>query len=119
MVAGIRTPFPIAELERINPEIYAEFLRLGKMLEGHYRDMQDLELTVERGKLWMLQTRSGKRTARAAVKIAVDQVSEGLITKEEAVLRVTPDQVDALVHPVFDEKAKKAAQGRGDLLTQV
>ncbi len=117
VVAGIRTPFPIAELERINPEIYAEFLRLGRMLEGHYRDMQDLELTVERGKLWMLQTRSGKRTARAAVKIAVDQVSEGLITKEEAVMRVTPDQVDALVHPVFDEKAKKAAQGRGDLLT--
>ena len=78
VVAGIRTPMPIAELQRVNPVIYDQFLRVGQLLEGHYRDMQDLELTVERGKLWMLQTRSGKRTARAAVKIAVDQVNEGL-----------------------------------------
>jgi pyruvate,orthophosphate dikinase len=117
VVAGIRTPMPIAELQRVNPVIYDEFLRVGQLLEGHYRDMQDLELTVERGKLWMLQTRSGKRTARAAVKIAVDQVSEGLITREEALMRVTPEQVDALVHPVFDTDAKRAAQDRGDLLT--
>ncbi len=99
VVAGIRTPMPIAELQRVNPVIYDEFLRVGQLLEGHYRDMQDLELTVERGKLWMLQTRSGKRTARAAVKIAVDQVNEGLISREEALMRVTPEQVDALVHP--------------------
>jgi pyruvate,orthophosphate dikinase len=118
VVAGIRTPMKIAELERINPEIYQQFLGVARMLEKHYRDMQDLELTVERGKLWMLQTRSGKRTARAAIKIAVDQVNEGLITQEEAIERVTTDQLDAMLHPMFDPAAKAAAQARGDLVTK-
>ncbi len=117
VVAGIRTPVKIAELAKTNPAIYEQFLGLAHMLEKHYRDMQDLEFTVERGRLWMLQTRSGKRTARAAIKIAVDQVSEGLITKEEAVARVTTEQLDAMLHPTFDPKAKQAAADRGDMLT--
>ena len=82
-------------------------------LEKHYKEMQDVEFTIERGKLWMLQTRNGKRTAKAAVKIAVDMANEGLITKEEAVLRVTPENVDTLLHPQFDDKAKKEAENTG------
>jgi pyruvate,orthophosphate dikinase len=118
VVAGTRTPLKIAELARVNLAIYNQFVDVARMLERHYRDMQDMEFTVEKGKLWMLQTRSGKRTARAAIKIAVDMVSEGLISKEEAVMRVTTEQVDALLHPSFDDKAKQAAASRGDLITK-
>ncbi len=116
VVAGIRTPMPISELERTNPEIYQQFEELAEMLERHYRDMQDLELTVEQGKLWMLQTRTGKRTAQAAIKIAVDLCNEGIIEKAVAVDRVTPDQVDALLHPMFDPDAVQEARDRGDLI---
>ncbi len=116
VVAGTRTPLRIAELERVNAVIYRQFLEVAEMLERHYREMQDMEFTVERGKLWMLQTRTGKRTARAAIKIAVDMVREGLITKEEAVQRVEPGQVDAMLHPSFDQRAKDEAIGRGDLI---
>ena len=116
VVAGTRTPLRIAELERVNPVIYRQFVEVAEMLERHYRDMQDMEFTVERGKLWMLQTRTGKRTARAAIKIAVDMAREGLISKEEAVQRVEPSQVDATLHPSFDQKAKDEAIGRGDLI---
>ena len=118
VVAGIRTPLKIADLEQRDPEIYGQFTKVAAMLEHHYRDMQDLELTVEKGRLWMLQTRTGKRTARAAIKIAVDQVGEGLISKEDAVLRVTTDQVDAMLHPMFDPEAKQAATENGDLITK-
>jgi len=117
VVAGTRTPVKIAELERVNKAIYDQFVQVAEMLERHYRDMQDMEFTVERGKLWMLQCRNGKRTARAAIVIAVDMVKEGLISKEEALMRVGTDQVDALLHPSFDEKAKQAATARGDLIT--
>jgi len=116
VVAGIRTPVKISELEKANPEIYRQFLEVATGLENHYRDMQDLEFTFERGKLWMLQTRTGKRTARAAIKIAVDLVDEGLITKEEAVLRITPEQVDAMLHPSFDPEAKQEATQRGAMI---
>ena len=92
------------------PEIYDQFISIAQKLENHYRDMQDMEFTIERGKLYMLQTRSGKRTAAAALKIAVDMVNEGLITKEEAVLRVDPRQLDTLLHPTFEPKALKAAK---------
>jgi len=118
VVAGIRTPMPIAELERTNPAIYEQFVRLGKQLERHYREMQDLELTVEQGRLWMLQTRTGKRTALASVKIAVDLANEGLITRNEALDRVTTEQVDALLHPMFDPQAKAQAKARGDQVAQ-
>jgi len=118
VVAGTRTPLKIAELARVNLAIYNQFVDVAQMLERHYRDMQDMEFTVEKGKLWMLQTRSGKRTARAAVKIAVDMANEGLISREEAMMRVTAEQVDALLHPSFDEKAKQAAAARGDLITK-
>ncbi len=110
VVAGIRTPKPIAEMEESFPEVYKDFARIADVLEKHYRDMQDMEFTVERNKLYMLQTRSGKRTAAAAVKIAVDMVSEGLIDKETAVMRVDPGQIDQLLHPNFDAEAEKAAK---------
>ena len=116
VVAGIRTPKKIAELEKAHPEIYKQFVQVAEMLERHYRDMQDLEFTIERGKLWMLQTRSGKRTAAAAVKIAADMVREGLISKEEAVQRVEPAQVYQLLLPRFDEDDKKRAADEGRLL---
>ncbi len=118
VVAGIRTPMKIAELQRVNPAIYEQFVRLAEMLERHYRDMQDIEFTVERGRLWLLQTRNGKRTARAAVKIAVDMVNEGLITKAEAVARVEPEQVDALLHPMFDPAAKEKAMREGTFIAK-
>ncbi len=118
VVAGIRTPMKIAQLKEVMPDIYEQFAQVARQLEAHYREMQDLEFTVERGKLWMLQTRTGKRTAAAAVKIAVDMVHEGLITKEEAVMRVTPEEVDQLLHPSFDPRAKRAAAERGDLLAR-
>lgn len=119
VVAGIRTPEPIAQLERENPQVFAQFVDVGAKLEKHYREMQDVEFTIEKGKLWMLQTRDGKRTARAAVRIAVEMVDEGVINKQEAVLRITPTHVLQLLHPQFDidEKlnAEKAARmiGKG------
>ncbi len=119
VVAGIRTPQNITEIARIEaesdkpslemamPDAYAEFIRICGLLEKHYRDVQDVEFTIERGKLWMLQTRSGKRTAKAALKIAVDMVSEGLITREEAVGRIEPASLDQLLHPTIDHKAER------------
>ena len=118
VVAGIRTPHPIAEMERELPGVYRQFQDVAKMLERHYRDMQDLEFTVERGKLWMLQTRAGKRTAQAAVKAAVDMVAEKLITKEEALLRVEPEQIYQLLLPRFDPDDKAAAEREGKLLAK-
>ncbi len=116
VVAGIRTPHPIADMAKDLPEIYRQFQEIASLLECHYRDVQDMEFTVERGKLWMLQTRGGKRTAQAAVKIAVDMVNEGLITKKEAVMRITPAQVDQFLHPRFDPAAKSKAEAEGNLL---
>ncbi|MGI6141347.1 MAG: pyruvate, phosphate dikinase [Caldicoprobacterales bacterium] len=110
VVAGIRTPNPISQLQETNPEVYHQFVDIAKKLENHYRDMQDMEFTIEKGKLYMLQTRNGKRTAAAAVKIAVDLVSEGLLTKEEAILKVEPRQLDSLLHPTFQPDALKAAK---------
>ena len=109
VVAGVRTPKPIAKLQEDMPEVYDQFVNIAKTLEDHYRDMQDMEYTIEHGKLYMLQTRNGKRTAAAALKIAVDLVAEGMITKEEALLQVDPKQLDALLHPTFEPKALKAA----------
>jgi pyruvate,orthophosphate dikinase len=113
VVAGIRNADPIANMQKTMPEAYAQFMDITDKLERHYKEMQDVEFTIERGKLWMLQTRNGKRTAKAAVKIAVDMAEEGLISKEEAVLRVSPDNVDALLHPQFEDKAKKEAEKSG------
>ena len=111
VVAGIRTPQPIAEMAQAFPEVYKEFTRVAEVLEKHYHDMQDMEFTVERNKLFMLQTRNGKRTAEAAVKIAVDMEKEGLIDKKTAVTRLEPAQIDQLLHPTFDaEDEKKAAK---------
>jgi pyruvate,orthophosphate dikinase len=109
VVAGIRTPHPIEKLRQIMPEAYDEFAKISERLENHYRDMQDMEFTIEDGRLFMLQTRNGKRTAAAALKIACDLVDEGLITKKEAVLMIDPRQLDALLHPQFEEKALKKA----------
>lgn len=113
VVAGIRTPEPIANLERENPTVYAQFLDIANKLEQHYRELQDVEFTIEAGKLWMLQTRDGKRTARAAVRAAVEMADEGLITRQEAVLRVSPEQVSQLLHPQFDDDAKSRAKKDG------
>ncbi len=110
VVAGIRNTKPIAELERESPEAYAQFVDICDKLENHYKDMQDVEFTIEQGKLWMLQTRTGKRTAKSSIKLAVDMANEGLIARDQAILRVTPEQVDALLHPQFDPAAKKAAK---------
>ncbi|WP_326514653.1 pyruvate, phosphate dikinase [Clostridium intestinale] len=103
VVAGIRTPLPISKLQVQNPEIYKQFEDIVNTLETHYKDMQDMEITIEDGKLYFLQTRNGKRTAQAALKIAVDLVEEGMLTKEEAILKVEPKQLDSLLHPNFDE----------------
>jgi pyruvate,orthophosphate dikinase len=116
VVAGIRTPQKVAVMEQELPEAYGQFMDICGILEKHYRNMQDVEFTIERGKLWMLQTRNGKRTAAAAIKIAVDMANEGLITKKEAVTRVTPDNVNSLLHPQFDPAAKKKAATEGKLL---
>jgi pyruvate phosphate dikinase (EC 2.7.9.1) len=125
VVAGIRTPQSITEtaridsgsdkpsLEKVMPEAFAEFSRICERLESHYRDMQDLEFTIERGKLWMLQARSGKRTTKAAMKIAVDMVSEGLISEEEAVLRIEPASLDQLLHPTIDPRVDRHVIGSG------
>ncbi len=109
VVAGVRTPSTIDQLANDMPEVYNQFVQIATNLENHYRDMQDMEFTIENGKLYMLQTRNGKRTAAAALKIAVDLVDEGMISEEEAVLRVEPKQLDALLHPQFDAKALKSA----------
>ena len=109
VVAGVRTPSPISQLEQDMPEVYKQFAEIADRLEKHYKDMQDMEFTIENGKLYMLQTRNGKRTANAALKIAVDLVHEGMIDEEEAVLRVEPQQLDALLHPQFDADALKKA----------
>jgi len=109
VVAGIRTPQSIDQLKEIMPDIYKQFTEIAEKLERHYRDMQDMEFTIERGKLFMLQTRNGKRTAAAALKIAVDLVAEGMVTKEEAIMKVDPKQLDTLLHPAFEPKALKAA----------
>jgi len=116
VVAGIRTPKPISQLQGEMPAVYKEFLKISDRLERHYHDMQDMEFTIERTKLWMLQTRTGKRTALAAVKIAVDMVNEGLITKEEALLRVDPNQIDQFLHPRFDPVEVEKAKFDGRLL---
>ena len=109
VVAGIRTPLPIKKLEEQNPKIYKEFTDIVNKLENHYKDMQDMEITIEEGKLYFLQTRNGKRTAQAALKIAVDLVEEGMLTKEEAILKVEPKQLDTLLHPAFyNEDLKRA-----------
>jgi pyruvate,orthophosphate dikinase len=125
VVAGIRTPQSITEegrlasgsekpsMEKLMPEAFAEFKAICDRLEAHYRDMQDLEFTVERGKLWMLQTRSGKRTTRAAMKIAVDMVEEGVITEEEAVCRIEPPSLDQLLHPTIDPRVERHVVGSG------
>ena len=107
VVAGVRTPMPIAKLQEVMPEVYDQFVGICNTLENHYRDMQDMEFTIEDRKLYMLQTRNGKRTAKAALKIAVDLVNEGMITKEEALLMIDPKQLDALLHPQFDASALK------------
>ena len=113
VVAGIRTPMPIASLHETMPEVYEQFVEIANKLENHYRDMQDMEFTIENGKLYMLQTRNGKRTAAAALKIAVDLVDEGMITKEEAILRVDPKQLDSLLHPQFAAAALNRAEPIG------
>jgi len=115
VVAGIRTPSKISKLQEDMPQVYEQFVDIATRLENHYRDMQDMEFTIENGKLYMLQTRNGKRTATAALKIACDLVDEGMISREEAVMRVEPKQLDALLHPQFDAAALKAAEivGKG------
>jgi pyruvate,orthophosphate dikinase len=116
VVAGIRTPLPLSALRERMPEVYQQFLEIADRLERHYRDMMDLEFTIERGKLWMLQCRVGKRTGRAAVKIAVDMVHEGLIGRDEAVLRISPSHLDQVLHPHLDERA--LATGEYPLIAQ-
>ena len=116
VVAGIRATKPIALLEKEMPEVFAELQRIARLLERHYREVQDIEFTVERGKLWMLQTRDAKRTARAAVQIALDLAKERLITREEAVLRVTPEHVDFFLHPQFDPESMRVARSERRLL---
>ena len=124
-MAGIRTPQNITEaarkaahsdqpsLESLMPEVFGQFIATTQLLEKHYRDMQDLEFTVERGKLWMLQTRNGKRTAKAALRCAVEMANEGLISREDAVTRIEPGALDQLLHPMLDPKAKPPAIATG------
>lgn len=109
VVAGIRTPQPIAQLKQVMPAVFDEFVKITHLLENHYKDMQDIEFTVENERLYILQTRSGKRTSKASINIAVEMVSENLISKEEAVLRIEPDKLDQLLHPTFEEKSLKEA----------
>jgi len=113
VVAGIRTPKPVKELEKEIPEAYKELVRSAEILEKHYRDAQDIEFTIEKGKFYLLQTRSAKRNARAAVKMAVDMFHEGMINKEEMIMRLEPSHVDQLLHPQVDEKAKKTVIAKG------
>ncbi len=113
VVAGIRNTLPIMQLKQDMPEAFAEFMEIVTKLENHFQDMQDVEFTIEHKKLWMLQTRNGKRTARAAIKMAVDMTNEGLIDKKQALQRVTPEQVDQLLHPQFSPEIKKSARKEG------
>ncbi|HAJ32796.1 MAG TPA: pyruvate, phosphate dikinase [Candidatus Atribacteria bacterium] len=113
VVAGIRTPLPLSNLKNDLPEVYDELIKIVKLLEKHYKDVQDYEFTIEKGKLYLLQTRTGKRTAQAALKIAVDMVDEGIINKEEAVLRVEPNQLNQLLHRGIDPNAKKEVIAKG------
>ncbi|MBW2983843.1 pyruvate, phosphate dikinase [Candidatus Woesearchaeota archaeon] len=110
VVAGIRTPRPISELKKVMPECYKQYVEISEKLEKHYKDMQDMEFTIQEGKLFILQTRTGKRTGAAAVKIAVDMVNEGLIAKKEALLRVDPNKLDELLHPQLDPVAKQESK---------
>ena len=110
VVAGVRTPQKISHLQEIMPDVYDQFVSICHTLEDHYRNMQDMEFTIERNKLYMLQTRSGKRTAQAAIKIAVDMVEEGLIDRETAITRLEPEQIDQLLHPMFDKEELKEAE---------
>jgi pyruvate,orthophosphate dikinase len=116
VVAGIRITDPVEKMAQTMPASWKQFVEITQVLEKHYRNMQDVEFTVERGRLWMLQTRDGKRTAQASVRIAVEMVDEGLISSEEAVMRVTPEQVDFFLHPQFNPQSKRAAGGEGRLL---
>ena len=116
VVAGVRTPQTIDQLKRENPAVYEQFVNIVAKLEDHYRDMQDMEFTIEEGKLFMLQTRNGKRTAAAALKIACDLVDEGMIDEKQAVLMIDPKQLDALLHPQFNAKALKSAMPIGQAL---
>src|SRR5262249_39479678 len=120
VVAGIRTPKKIAELKKDMPAVYKQLDDIRNILEKHYRDVQDIEFTVQKGKLWMLQTRNGKRTGFAAVRFAVDMVHEGLITKEEALAagRIPPDDLNQLLQPLFDPGAKRQAIDAGKLLAK-
>jgi pyruvate, orthophosphate dikinase len=118
VVAGIRNADPIEHLVTQMPSVYKQFMDITAKLEKHYKDTQDVEFTIERGKLWMLQTRNAKRTAKSAIKIAVDMVNEGLISKEEAILRVTTENVDTLLHPQFDDKALGVAEKSGNYLAK-
>ena len=116
VVAGVRTPMPIDQMAEKFPEAYAQFVEVCHTLEDHYRDMQDMEFTVEHGKLYMLQTRNGKRTAPAALKIACDLVDEGMISEQQAVAMIDPRNLDTLLHPQFDAAALKAATPVGKAL---
>jgi pyruvate,orthophosphate dikinase len=118
VVAGIRTPQKISELAKAMPDVYQQFVEIAEKLERHYRDMQDMEFTIQKGRLWMLQTRTGKRTGMAAFRIAVDMVEEGIITKEEALMRPDPEQLNQLLRPVFDAEQKRRAVENGQLLTK-
>ena len=109
VVAGVRTPMPISKMAEVLPDVYNQFLEVCKTLENHYRDMQDMEFTIEQGKLYMLQTRNGKRTAAAAIKIACDLIDEGMITEQEALMQIDAKSLDMLLHPTFDPKALKEA----------
>src|SRR5207253_10098184 len=113
VVAGIRTPQPVEEMRERLPEAYEQLLETMARLEQHYRDMQDIEFTVEEGRLYLLQTRSAKRTAAAAVKAAVDMTAEGLITRDEAIVRIDPASLDQLLHPMIDPKAEFEVAARG------
>ena len=116
VVAGVRTPQPITKLAEDLPECYKEFMEIASKLENHYRDMQDMEFTIQEGKLYFLQTRNGKRTAPAAIQIACDLVDEGMITKEEAVLRIEAKSLDQLLHPTFDKDSLKEGEVIGEAL---
>ena len=118
VVAGIRNTLPISHLKQDMPEVYAQFIGICDKLENHFHEMQDVEFTIEQRHLWMLQTRDGKRTARAAIKIAVDMANEGLIDKKTAIMRVKPEQVDMLLHPQFSEQVKAEARSTGRLLVE-
>ncbi len=118
VVAGVRTPRPIAELKGVTPKSYRKLERIGNILERHYQEMQDIEFTIENNRLWLLQTRTGKRTGFAAVRIAVDMVEEGILAKEEALLRIDPDQLNQLLNPIFDQEDKERAAREGSILAQ-